>query len=49
MITEYSKAMKDIRRRVIKENAKTTFLRQDYDIGINEENGDLVVKRKVIR
>ena len=49
MITEYSKAMKAIRRRVIKENVITTILKQDYDIGIDKVNGNLVIKgRRVI-
>ena len=46
MIAEYSKAMKSIRDGVIKENVKTTFLKQDYDIKISEENGNIIIERK---
>ena len=43
MITEYSKAMRDIRNRVIKENIKTTPLKQDYIFGGFDENGNIII------
>ena len=46
MTNYYSQAMKDIRNKVIKENMETTYLRLNYNIRVDKENGNMVVNNK---